>query len=268
MPPSRIEPDQRGARDDGEVAVAARELDERVAVPAARQRQGDAGEQLVRREARSSCSRPRTRRTRCPAARASTPRAALPPRSAVTFDELRGRIEMAQRSAERAAVARLAMPDVRERLVQDGTALGRPRPRTRGRAGASSRRLPARSSVTRRYASSAYPVEIDQVVRHRGRGNSASASATARPRARARSRASPSRSHGFGDGARIVVGERRGLHIAVLESELLDPCSTGVSGVDVAPRWRASVSMPFCSHSPAVARRAKRSQVSVQSPSV
>ena len=46
-----------------------------------------------------------------------------------------------------------------------------------------------------------------------------------------------------------------------------DPSLVGVSGVTPV-RWRAKVSMPLASQSPVVARCAKVSQVSVQSPSV
>jgi hypothetical protein len=61
-----------------------------------------------------------------------------------------------------------------------------------------------------------------------------------------------------------MIGFTESIHYSAI---LAEPSLVGVSGVTPV-RWRARVSRPVASQSPATVRRAKVSQVSVQSPSV
>ncbi len=210
MSPRASSAEQRGARHDGEIAAAACELDERVAISGSRQRQRDAGEQFVRREARGQVADGELRKRNGPAtARGNHVQRAAQERRHV--DQFRGGIEVTQRAAEGAAVARLAVPDVGERLAQDRAAPAD----VRGEFEFALARHRARLQRSVRHAHVGElpdPVEVDQVIRRHGaeihhRHQRLAAGKHARVLARREQIA------GFGHGARIVVDERGGFHV-------------------------------------------------------
>ena len=129
----------------------ARTRRECMAVAASGSGNGDTGERARPARGWSSGSPPQTRRRECRAGRASSRHAPCAPSSAVDVRELGGRIEMAQRSAERAAVARLAVADVASAALQYRAAPRPLRPRPLQVALARHQlRLRSASSVTRR----------------------------------------------------------------------------------------------------------------------
>ena len=113
---------QRRRRDDGEVAVPAREFDEAVAVAVRPEREAHGGHQLVQLDRRrhegdreggeldlARAVRPLHRHGRI--------------HRGGDGHEFGRRIEMAERAAERAAVAGLAVADMQDRLVHQRAAL-------------------------------------------------------------------------------------------------------------------------------------------------
>ena len=114
--------DERRRRDDGEIAVTARELDEGIAVPGRPAWKRGAGHQLIERDGRRHISD--GERGEIDAARAAlADHRDCRIKRGGDRDQLRRRIEMAQRAAERAAIARLPMADLPHRLVHQRTAL-------------------------------------------------------------------------------------------------------------------------------------------------
>ena len=175
-------------------------------------------------------------------------------------DEFRRRIEMAQRAAQRAAIARLPVADVRKRRLQQRTVppdIGRELDFALPRHGADLQCAVLDTDI----GQLADLVEIDQVIGHgkteiHHRHQRLPAGEHARVLVRGE------QTDGVVDAARIVIDKGRGLHAYSFSC-----FAVGVSGA-TSSRRRLRVSRPFASQSPAMVRCANCSQVSVQSPSV
>src|SRR6185437_10351655 len=113
---ARIELEERACRDDREIAVAACELQERIAVPQPPWLERHRGQDLVRLERARHESRGEGVESQDPLAAYAFgfERATIKRRQ---IDELGCGIEMAERAADRAAIARLAVTDMGERLL-------------------------------------------------------------------------------------------------------------------------------------------------------
>ena len=111
---------QRRRRHDGEIAVAAGELDERRLVPGRPERDADRGHDLVQLDRRGQIAGGEIRKRDLARAVRARDRHRRIVRGADRH-ELSGRIEMAERAADGAAVPGLAVADVHDGLMQQRT---------------------------------------------------------------------------------------------------------------------------------------------------
>ncbi len=148
-PAVRVFFQQRRGRGDGEIAMPAREFDKAIAVTGGPARERHLGQQFVgfaRRCVMKVTGNSANGTSRVPLGPATVTVASC---AGGQGHKLRRRIEMAERTADRAAIARLAMADIQDRFMHDRKALSSPHRKIRYRAAASWRRIPDQPSVSR-----------------------------------------------------------------------------------------------------------------------